>query len=553
MWNDSSWSKSYTFSCAPIANWTTTAYPTCTLTCNSWYNKSGNSCVKQSSWGWGSSWGSGWGSTDYENVKYISKSKIKLIEQITGETEKIYWILDLSEYEGNQLTWDKGIINIKTSYKWVSKIIIPENTNIVWDSDLIYAPYSSEIKYDLKKSTLKINNKDLPSYNIKKIFFAWNTENPVSFNKEVWVEFNLWSEITWAVYVYHSDDIDWNFSLFKKWLKTDEDWIVSFKTNKLGYFAFIRDIYVERYFGTQTTIVKNINTKTNTEELVTLLKAQINNSSINTYIDNYVKALIIPEMEYYINFDPELQTRYNSIVKWYTDFIINIDKYITTKDSKYQVIILNAFKEYSKISSFKDFENRYIIETERDWLEIYKTKYLPLSRPLDILENAVMIKLQKLLNTNTITQATYDQTIKDYNAFILHLSIYKIYWNKSALYEILAPGRRLEKVYKMNVVYKTTESSNEIQDTEKVIILVKDRYYFPSELKFWDYNEYVRNLQTLLKSYWYFTHPTTTKYFWNVTKASFTNFAIEVLKLDNTNWVLTKEAIEKMYLLEYKD
>ena len=56
-----------------------------------------------------------------------------------------------------------------------------------------------------------------------------------------------------------------------------------------------------------------------------------------------------------------------------------------------------------------------------------------------------------------------------------------------------------------------------------------------------------------MKNYGYFVHPQTTQYFWNVTKSSFINFARDLLNEPNSNWVLTKELIERLYLVEYKN
>lgn len=79
-WNINSeiYSRTYTFNCPTIANATVTCtYPTYTFTCNSWYNKSWNSCIAPSS-----SWGGGWSSvktcTDTQlvckNWKYYRKT-----------------------------------------------------------------------------------------------------------------------------------------------------------------------------------------------------------------------------------------------------------------------------------------------------------------------------------------------------------------------------------------------------------------------------------------------------------------------------------------------
>lgn len=563
-WNEFYWSKSYTFSCNSVSNWTNSSYPSCQITCNNWYYLNSWVCILQNipSSGWGSSGWWWWTTiTDIENYKYISQTKIEITETINNTIKK-YWVIDLNKKTDNNLTLNNWNIEIRSSLKWLSKLIIWNNTTIISNSKTIYWPHSYEIKADLKLSDLKINNKIISSFNIKKLFFAWNLENEVVFNKDIWIELNLWWKIDWSLYVYYSDKIDWNFSLIKNWIITDENWIISFNYNKLWYFAIIRDIYIDRYFWTQSIVSENIDTKIETEKLIQELKNTIVNTNLNSLIDLNSQKLIIPEIDYYLSFDSELREKYFSVFNWLKDFIINTDKYLTTKDSKYKILAAEWFKNYSKVNELKNFEEKYIIKTNRDWLLIYKTTYTPIAKLVDALENAMIIKLNKLLEANTINQEQYNQTIKNYNDFILHLSIYRQYKNKAAALKALTPGRGFLKVYKMRVIYIESEQNNNTVDTNinnsvKPIqvenkILIKDKYSFPKELKFWDYNIYVQNLQEILKSYWYFNHPQTTQYFWNVTKESLILFSKEILKTENPNWILSNDIIKKLYLVEYK-
>lgn len=360
----------YNFWCFPstLANWTIWAYPNCIKTCNSWYTLNGSSCIKNestssssssSSGGWSSSWG-WWASpiADYENFKYISKTTVPLLEVIVNKIFKKYWILDTSKLSNTQLTWVNWIIELKSALKGLSNMVIWENTSIIWNSKQIYAPYSLELKRDLKLDNLKVDNVAIKTFNIKKLFFVWNLETTTSFDKEIEINFDLWWIVEWKVNVYSSETIDWNFQLVKSWLETKENWTISFKTNKLWYFIIIRDMYLSKYFWNQTVSTGEIIEKEN-------------------------------------------------------------------------------------------FEEEYIIKTNRDWLEIYKTTYEPIAKLVDALESAMVKKLNKLLSQNRITQETYNQTIKDYNQFILYLTIYRKYKNKDAAYKALIPWRKFLKVYKM--------------------------------------------------------------------------------------------------------
>lgn len=546
-----------------VSNWTVSAYPTCELTCNSGYTKSDNSCIAIVSSGggwWG--WGGWWSITDYEDENSIDKT-ILSIENSIFELYKKYWILDISNITNRKITWDNWIIDLRIWLKSKSKLLIPENTTVLWEVNSIYAPYTIEIVTSLKRKTLIVNNTEFKAYNIKKLFFTWNKEDLVSFDKDIEVQFNLWENIEWNIYAFYSDDVDWNFSLYKSWLITDENWIVSLKTNKLWYFIFIRDIYIEKYlpnllWNIDNTIINNENNSDIVfDKLNEELKNQIKNSQLNWIIDKFYKELEIPEIEYYISFDKELEIKYNNVINWYKKFIINLDDFLSTNDSSYQIEAWKWYIDYLKVNELKNFEEKYITKTYVDSKLIYKTKYTPIIKIVDALEKKVLIKLNTLLQRKTITLEKYNETINNYNQFILHLSIYREYGNKSAALKALTPGQSFLKVYKMNVVYTPEiiiENETEIDNNEAVDkIKIKDKYSFTRELKFWDYNNEVQNLQEIMKSYWYFTYSQTTMYFGSVTKESFINFSHDLLGSNSNDWILTKELIEKLNYLDYKN
>ena len=546
----------YTFACSPssVTNWIVGAYPTCTISCSNWFSLSWSSCVSWSSgWGWGGWWGSSVVNWDYENVKLISEKEITIEEEIKDEIIKKYWILDLTSFNNKEITWKNWILNLRASLKSKSNIIIPQNTQFYWDAKTLQAPYSMDVVKDLKVRTLKINNKDLKSYNIKKLFFIWNEEESISFNNNIEINLQLGGKIDWKVYIYHSNKKDWNFSLLKSKLENDSEWNLSFKTNKLWYFAVIRDIYINRYFWKQVVSTVKIDTKNETKNTVTELKSQIKNKSVERLITTYSTKLVVPEMDYYASFDPELRSKYEKIKEGYKNFILNTDKYLTTKDKQFQLDAAEAFKELNKFKELKNFDEKYVVKKEVEWLEVYETTYTPIKHLVDKLEWAMLVKFEKLKTAWTISKEKYDQSIKDYNDFILHLSIYRQYGNKESAQKALVPGRRFLKVFKTRVGSTTVKTNTEVQKTEdKKVALIKDKYNFPSELRFWNYNNEVKNLQEIMKSYGYFNYSTTTQYFWTVTRNSLINFSKDILKTPNSSWVLTRNLIEKLYNLELK-
>lgn len=557
-------SYEYNFKCNDVSHWTVINYPACELTCDRLYTKEWDTCLAPAS-SWGGGW---WGNstpTDYELEKYISRFINSLKNTITDIYSKI-WILDISNMINNQLTSTEWSIELKAWVKSNSSIYIDWNTSIVWTWSTIYAPYWIDIISSNDDKYLKIENIDYKKFNTKKLFFTWNKEKLVKFNKNIQLNFDLWDPIEWKIHVFYSDSIDWNFKLTQYWLETDKYWIISLETTKLWYFAFIKEVYIPIYFPNLNTDISEvwndtedigwiweneiIIEKSNIKES---LKAKISNNNLYWLIDKFYLKLKIKDIDYYTTFDKDLENKYNKVLKWYNDFFVYIDKYLTNKNIADRTLAWKGYLEYLKIDQFNNLEDRYITKTYKDWKVIYKSKYEPIKKIVDALESKMIIKLNNLLNSNTITLDKYNETIDNYNQFILHLSIYKQYNNKTAALKALNPGKKFLEVYKMKVIYAPEINTYKEEVITKKIILIKDEFIFERELKFWDYNKDVQNLQEIMKSYGYFTHPQTTMYFWNVTKESFINFSKDILNSSSSDWILTKSLIEKLNLIKYKD
>jgi hypothetical protein len=197
-----------------------------------------------------------------------------------------------------------------------------------------------------------------------------------------------------------------------------------------------------------------INTYLNTIALTKKLKSKTDNKFIYKIIDRFSKELVSKEIDYYANFNYDIYTDYSKIVKWFNDFILKIDSYIKTKDKKDRNDAIFGYKSFLKIRGFdKTFSNRYVTKKIVDSKEIWVTKYRPISKLVWWFEIKVLKKLKLLLDTKTINEKTYYKAIKDYNEFILHLTIYRMHKVKSAAYRALIPGKSFYKIYKMKVIY----------------------------------------------------------------------------------------------------
>lgn len=150
IYNDISWninseiySRTYNFACPSIANATVACtYPTYTFTCNSWYYKSWNSCIAQSS-GWG---GGGWSYTpkdycpkwDTSGSSYDGKCEKTIITTNTWSTST--WSITNTWSTSNTWTW----INTGTWIDIIDTISTIETEN--WETIIFIDIYNSFAK-----------------------------------------------------------------------------------------------------------------------------------------------------------------------------------------------------------------------------------------------------------------------------------------------------------------------------------------------------------------------------------------------------------------------
>ena len=129
----------------------------------------------------------------------------------------------------------------------------------------------------------------------------------------------------------------------------------------------------------------------------------------------------------------------------------------------------------------------YITKFNRNWVIIFRTKNEKIKTTMWKIENIILTKFDKLLANKQITWEKYNTSIKNYNNFVLYLSIYrkiklpesKVRW-KYYLAEVI-------KVYNIKLIKKIVIKPIVLQ--EKV---VWDYYNFSKDLKVWDYSDDVK-------------------------------------------------------------
>lgn len=265
------------------------------------------------------------------------------------------------------------------------------------------------------------------------------------------------------------------------------------------------------------------------------LHTNISNSAVLKLVDSYFEKLKFEDSTYYTSFDANLRQEYNKIINSYVLFFLKLDSYLKNRNEldKTDIINLNAIiSNYLKNKSLPEI--RYINKNfYLNWIYIYKTKFLPIAVALDKLEAKILAKFEKLKESKTISEEEYLTWINAYNDFVLNLTIYRMYNNPAeAKVKAIKAINIWYNIYKKQIL-ETPTSEIKIPQT----LLVKDKYAFRNDLKVGDYSDDVRNLQTILKMYWYFDALNPTGYFWNITRDYLIKFAKDILKINSTTWV----------------
>lgn len=407
-----------------VSNWSVSAFPGCVITCNSWYTKSGNSCIANSG-GWGGwGWGWGWGS--------FSKT--------------------------------------------------------CTDSDLVCSLHNWSYIW-LRKSWVVCD--------------WWNLAKTCSISQ------------TWT----------WSENITSSWSENIETWSWNIIDN--NWWGINKEIL--KLDEVKTYLLLNVNKWLH--KLVNQLYTMINYEFIN----------------YFVLVNNNTSNNYQELLLNYKELFININNYLSLKNKNY---LLNARENYINFNKYynitKNLENKYITKVTKNGDTIFETKVEKLKIPLNKIEKIIIWKYKNLLSSYTITKTEYNDAIKNYNNFVLYLSIYRIDKTSEAKKRWKEYLTLVIKTYNIKIK-KDIVINNTIKEDSKT--LVKDIYNFSKDLKFWDYNDDVRNLQLLLKHYNYFPFEATW-YFWSWTKEYLEKFCYEVLWIEFM-WILNLEIREKILNLEY--
>jgi hypothetical protein len=160
------------------------------------------------------------------------------------------------------------------------------------------------------------------------------------------------------------------------------------------------------------------------------------------------------------------------------------------------------------------------------------------------IETVILNKFNRLKTAKVISQDQYETWVQSYNNFILYLTIYRSNKDKTALKNLEASLNWINALYKKKIPKKVTPAP--VVTPKKLIWEV-----FPlwKEQRLKAYNDEVKNLQLILKHFWYFSYEAT-GYFGQTTSDMLKKFSQEKLNITYP-WYLSTEMITKIKSLEY--
>lgn len=145
----------------------------------------------------------------------------------------------------------------------------------------------------------------------------------------------------------------------------------------------------------------------------------------------YIKFFVLTEIN--------TKNNYENLLINYRDLFLNINSYILTKDKNLLIKAKDNYINFNKYHNLtKNLEDKYITKISKNWVIIYQTKIEKMKLVLSKVEKIIVWKYQKLLLDWKITNTKYQESIKNYNWFVLYLSIYqsdktplaKTYWKE---------------------------------------------------------------------------------------------------------------------------
>ncbi len=375
-----------------------------------------------------------------------------------NNTTSTWWTLDISSW-----TWTKNVYVKYVDLAWNESItytgsIIFDNTklficnpsllpaNASWNSVSNYMqtltwstwlPIDSTPTYNLTLSTTSCNFKcnDWYNWNSSTLSCLLQISNSSTSSLSAWTSSSGWSGSS-STSSSSSSNVN---NLTKSWStqnisKTDIKIDNSITLNNKEVIKFISENKDKEFNIENINIYLSTKTSKDTKKILELFE----------------KKLIFDDLDYYISFDKDIKNNYNELLNTYMNLILNLDNYLLSKDKDLiNIIIIDNKKLNTLYKSLKSPENKYITKSNNN--KIYKTNYEELKEPLNKVEDFIFKKLNLLKSSNNITLKQYNQSIKDYNNFILNITISKKYNNKEALKKALEKLELLKSIYNKKI------------------------------------------------------------------------------------------------------
>lgn len=261
----------------------------------------------------------------------------------------------------------------------------------------------------------------------------------------------------------------------------------------------------------------------------------------STIEEFYQKIKNIPHQEVLMHID-SLQSKYQTLLKQYQDFILHTQIYLISKDQKDLKKAKDSLQEFQTLLAIlQNWENTYISKILINNEIIYQTKYTKIRVPLEKLQKVILGKYQKLLSSHTISQEKYQAGRESYNQFVLFLSIYR--------FEKISLAKKMGKQFAKEVL--TLYYKKIIKAPQKVVQMTLGTLYpIEKNISYKDYNTDVENFQKSLKYLGYFPYEPTGYFGDGTLEAAKTFFAQRFWEVFETT--LTQAQREKIGNLPYQ-
>ncbi|MFB0964253.1 MAG: hypothetical protein QMC36_00860 [Patescibacteria group bacterium] len=159
------------------------------------------------------------------------------------------------------------------------------------------------------------------------------------------------------------------------------------------------------------------------------LDSRVSDANLKKTYRTASNKLVVPDLAYFQTLDRAFATEYNRAVNAFVLYYFNLAKAKSSTltadekaDSKWSSDTLSGAYSWTQ-----NPEKRYVEVTKYGTLpvNIYRTKLKVIATPLQKFEKKYVGKLDLLLRTATINEATYRTAVDGWNGFVLHLTMFR--------------------------------------------------------------------------------------------------------------------------------